>query len=130
MKRFNEWCDRMDAKLKDFEWREILSILFPFSSFFNRKPKNQFETGKVFKYDVKTGNPIQIRSTKSMSNMEMLYGTDVSRGTNFALDMIKTAIRKEICDDIMKGDFIDWQIQDTPNGTQITGRLIVNKFLN
>jgi translation elongation factor EF-1alpha len=120
----------MDAKLKDFEWREILSILFPFSSFFNRKPKNQFETGKVFKYDVKTGNPIQIRSTKSMSNMEMLYGTDVSRGTNFALDMIKTAIRKEICDDIMKGDFIDWQIQDTPNGTQITGRLIVNKFLN
>jgi hypothetical protein len=30
----------------------------------------------------------------------------------------------------MKGDFIDWQIQDTPNGTQITGRLIVNKFLN
>lgn len=130
MKRFNEWCDQMDAKLKDFEWREILSILFPFSSFFNRKPKNQFETGKVFKYDVKTGNPIQIRSTKSMSNMEMLYGTDVSRGTNFALDMIKTAIRKEICDDIMKGDFIDWQIQDTPNGTQITGRLIVNKFLN
>lgn len=130
MKRFNEWCDQMDAKLKDFEWREILSILFPFSSFFNRKPKNQFETGKVFKYDVKTGNPIQIRSTKSMSNMEMLYGTDVSRGTNFALDMIKTAIRKEICDDIMKGDFIDWQIQDTPNGTQITGRLIVNKFSN
>jgi translation elongation factor EF-1alpha len=130
MKKFNEWCDQMDAKLKDFEWREILSILFPFSSFFNRKPKNQFETGKVFKYDVKTGNPIQIRSTKSMSNMEMLYGTDVSRGTNFALDMIKTAIRKEICDDIMKGDFIDWQIQDTPNGTQITGRLIVNKFLN
>jgi translation elongation factor EF-1alpha len=118
----------MDAKLKDFEWREILSILFPFSSFFNRKPKNQFETGKVFKYDVKTGNPIQIRSTKSMSNMEMLYGTDVSRGTNFALDMIKTAIRKEICDDIMKGDFIDWQIQDTPNGTQVTGRLIVNQF--
>jgi hypothetical protein len=130
MKKFNEWCDQMDAKLKDFEWREILSILFPFSSFFNRKPKNQFETGKVFKYDVKTANPIQIRSTKNMSNMEMLYGTDVSRGTNFALDMIKTAIRKEICDDIMKGDFIDWQIQDTPNGTQITGRLIVNKFLN
>jgi translation elongation factor EF-1alpha len=130
MKKFNEWCDRMDQNLKDFEWREILSILFPFSSFFNRKPKNQFETGKVFKYDIKTGNPIQIRSTKSMSNMEMLYGTDVSRGTNFALDMIKTAIRKEICDDIMKGDFIDWQIQDTPNGTQITGRLIVNKFLN
>jgi translation elongation factor EF-1alpha len=130
MKKFNEWCDQMDAKLKDFEWREILSILFPFSSFFNRKPKNQFETGKVFKYDTKVGNPIQIRSTKSMSNMEMLYGTDVSRGTNFALDMIKTAIRKEICDDIMKGDFIDWQIQDTPNGTQITGRLIVNKFLN
>jgi translation elongation factor EF-1alpha len=120
----------MDAKLKDFEWREILSILFPFSSFFNRKPKNQFETGKVFKYDTKVGNPIQIRSTKNMSNMEMLYGTDFSWGTNFASDMIKTAIKKEICDDIMKGDFIDWQIQDTPNGTQITGRLIVNKFSN
>jgi translation elongation factor EF-1alpha len=126
MKRFNDWCDQMDQNLKNFNWKEILYMLFPFSVFF--KPKNQFETGKVFKYDVKLGNPIQIRSTKSMSNMEMLYGTDVSRGTNFALDMIKTAIRKEIYDDIMKGDFIDWQIQDTPNGTQVTGRLIVNQF--
>lgn len=130
MKRFNEWCDRMDAKLKDFEWREILSILFPFSSFFNRKPKNQFETGKVFKYDTKVGNPIQIRSTKNMSNMEMLYGTDVSRGTNFALDTIKMGIKREICEEIMKSDLIEWMTQDTPTGTQITGRLIVNKFSN
>ena len=126
MKKINEWCDKMDAKLKDFEWREILSVLFPFSSFFNRKPKN--ETGKAFIYDVKLGNPIQIRSTKNMSNMEMLYGTDVSKGTNFALDTIKVAIKREICDEIMKGNLIDWETRDTPNGTQITGRLIVNQF--
>jgi hypothetical protein len=28
----------------------------------------------------------------------------------------------------MKGNLIDWATEDTPNGTQITGRIIVNKF--
>ena len=125
MKRFNDWCDQMDRNLKNFDWKEVLYLLFPFSIF---KPKNQFETGKVFKYDVKLGNPIQIRSTKNMSNMEMLYGTDVTRGTNIALDMIKMSIKREICDEIMKSDLIDWATEDTPNGTQITGRLMVNQF--
>ena len=125
MKKFNDWCDQMDRNLKNFDWKEVLYLLFPFSIF---KPKNQFETGKAFKYDVKLGNPIQIRSTKNMSNMEMLYGTDVSKGTNIALDMIKMSIKREICDEIMKSDLIDWATQDTLNGTQITGRIIVNKF--
>ena len=125
MKKFNDWCDQMDRNLKNFDWKEVLYLLFPFSIF---KPKNQFETGKAFKYDVKLGNPIQIRSTKNMSNMEMLYGTDVSKGTNIALDMIKMSIKREICDEIMKSDLIDWAKEDTPNGTQITGRLMVNQF--
>jgi hypothetical protein len=125
MKKFNDWCDQMDRNLKNFDWKEVLYLLFPFSIF---KPKNQFETGKAFKYDVKLGNPIQIRSTKNMSNMEMLYGTDVSKGTNIALDMIKMSIKREICDEIMKSDLIDWATEDTPNGTQITGRLMVNQF--
>ena len=126
MKRFNEWCTRMDEKIENFDWKEILYLLFPISMFFKRQPKN--ETGKAFRYDVKLGNPIQIRSTKNMSNMEMLYGTDVSRGTNFALDSVKAAIKREICEEIMKSDLIDWATQDTQNGTQITGRLIINKF--
>jgi hypothetical protein len=62
--------------------------------------------------------------------MEMLYGSDVSRGTNFALDAVKAGIKREICEEIMKGDLIEWMTQDTPAGTQITGRLIVNKFSN
>jgi hypothetical protein len=128
MKKFNEWCDQMDAKLKDFDWREILSILFPFPSLFNRKPKNQFETGKVFKYETKTGYPIQFQSQKYMSNMEMLYGTDVSKGTNFALDMIKAGIKREICDEIMKSDLFEWQTEDTPMGTRVSARLFVNNF--
>ena len=125
MKKFNDWCDQMDRNLKNFDWKEVLYLLFPFSIF---KPRNQFETGKAFVYDVKLGNPIQIRSTKNMSNMEMLYGTDVSKGTNFALDSVKAAIKREICDEIMKSDLIDWATEDTPNGTQITGRLMVNQF--
>ena len=128
MKKFNEWCDRMDQNLKNFDWKEILYLLFPFSLFYKRKPKN--ETGKAFVYDTKIGNPIQIRSTKSMSNMEMLYGSDFSTsgGGNFALDMIKMGIKRDICDEIMKGDLIDWATEDTQTGTQITGRIIVNKF--
>lgn len=134
MKRFNEWCDRMDAKLKDFDWKEILYLLFPLSLFFKRKPKN--ETGKAFIYDTKIGNPIQIKSTRNMSNMEMMYGTDfstsgsgnASTSGNFAIDMYKAGIAREICEQIMKGNLIDWATEDTPNGTQITGRIIVNKF--
>lgn len=43
MKRFNEWCDRMDVKLKDyieskdFKWKDLLYILFPISSSFFKK---------------------------------------------------------------------------------------------
>jgi hypothetical protein len=134
MKRFNEWSDRMDEKLKNFDWKEILYLLFPFSMFYKRKPKN--ETGKAFVYDTKIGNPIQIRSTRNMSNMEMMYGTDfstsgstnASTSGNFAMDMYKAGIAREICEQIMKGDLIDWATEDTQNGTQITGRIIVNKF--
>jgi hypothetical protein len=108
--------------------KSALRHLFPFSIFMKGKNANQFETGKVFKYDIKVGNPIEIRSTKNMSNMQMLYGADVAKGTNFALDTIKVAIKREICDEIMRSDLIDWATQDTLNGTQITGRIIVNKF--
>jgi hypothetical protein len=134
MKRFNEWSDRMDEKLKNIDWKEILYFLWPISMFFKRKPKN--ETGKAFIYDTKIGNPIQIRSTRNMSNMEMMYGTDfstsgsgnASTSGNFAMDMYKAGIAREICEQIMKGDLIDWATEDTQNGTQITGRIIVNKF--
>ena len=134
MKRFNEWSDRMDEKLKNIDWKEILYLLFPFSMFFKRQPKN--ETGKAFMYDTKIGNPIQIRSTRNMSNMEMMYGTDfstsgsgnASTSGNFAMDMYKAGIAREICDEIMKGNLIDWATEDTQHGTQITGRIIVNKF--
>lgn len=125
MKKFNEWCDQMDAKLKDFEWREILSILFPFSSLFKKKPK---QTSMNFVYQTKVGMPIQFQSQKYMSNMEMLYGTDVSKGTNFALDMIKAGIKREICDEIMKSDLFEWQTEDTPMGTRVAARLFVNNF--
>lgn len=125
MKKFNEWCSRMDEKLKDVSFQDFFYALFPFSMFFKRKQK---ETSKNLVYNIKHGNPIQIRSTKSMSNMEMLYGSDVSRGTNFALDAVKAGIKREICEEIMKSDLIEWMTQDTPSGTQITGRLIVNKF--
>jgi hypothetical protein len=120
--KFDKWCDRMDQNLQNFQWKELLYLLFPWL----KKPKN--ETENAFRYDVKIGNPIQIRSTKHIHNMEMLYSTNISEGTNFALDMIKVAIKKEICDEIMKGDLIEWISQDTQNGTQITGRIIVNKF--
>ena len=134
MKRFNEWSDRMDEKLKNIDWKEMLYFLWPISMFFKRKPKN--ETGKAFIYDTKIGNPIQIRSTRNMSNMEMMYGTDfstsgstnASTSGNFAMDMYKAGIAREICEQIMKGDLIDWATEDTQNGTQITGRIIVNKF--
>jgi hypothetical protein len=142
MKRFNEWSDRMDEKLKNIDWKEILYFLWPISVFFKRKPKN--ETGKAFIYDTKLGNPIQIRSTKNMSNMEMLYRNDfftsgagnastsgagnASTSGNFAMDMYKAGIARDICEQIMKGDLIDWATEDTQNGTQITGRIIVNKF--
>jgi len=123
MKGFNEWCNRIDERLKNFNWKEYFSMLFPF---FKRQPKN--ETGKAFLYKTKLGSPIQIRSIKNMSNMEMLYGSDVSLGTNFALDTIKVAMKREICDEIMRSDLFEWSTRDTQTGTQIEARIIINKF--
>lgn len=105
--------------------KTTLRFLFPWVSLFKKSVK---ETEKAFVYETKIGSPIQIRSTKNMSNMEMLYGTDVSKGTNFALDSIKAAIKREIYEELMKSDLVEWQYEDTQNGTQITGRLIVNNF--
>jgi len=105
--------------------KRTIGILFPWVALFKTNTK---ETGKAFVYETKLGSPIQIRSTKNMSNMEMLYGTDVSKGTNFALDSVKAAIKREIYEELMKSDLVEWKYEDTQNGTQITGRLIVNNF--
>ena len=149
MKKFNEWCDRMDARLKDFNWNEFLTILFPFSIFFNKK-KQKFNIGTV--YDIKRGHPVTIRSEKIMPQYEQMYfktnGTGGLAGSNFktngtgglagsnitdsqfSLDMVKTGLKREICDHIMNSDLFEWVIEDTPMGTKVAARIVVNKFEN
>jgi hypothetical protein len=146
MKRFNEWCDRMDEKLKDFNFQDFLYILFPISIFFKRKQK---ETSENIVYDVRRGKPIIVQSQKMMTQYEKLYGnngiggfkttTDGFAGTNgtggfaganFGIDMIKMGIKREICDEILKSDLFEWSIQETAVGTQVSARIVINKFEN
>lgn len=134
MKKFNEWCDRMDAKLKDFDWKEFLYILFPFS-IFSKKKQNLTNIGTV--YNIKQGHPVTVRSEKIMSRYEQMYfktsGTGGLAGSNitdsqFSMDMVKMGLKREICDHIMNSDLFEWEIEDTPTGTRVGARIIVNKF--
>ena len=115
----------MDEKLKDFNFQEFLYILFPFSMFFKRKQK---ETSKNLVYDIKRGNPISIKSEKILGQIEKLYGDKLQEG--YALDLIKMGIKREICDEILRSDLFEWQIDETPMGSRISARIIVNKFSN
>jgi hypothetical protein len=126
----------MDARLKDFNWNEFLTILFPFSIFFNKK-KQKINIGTV--YDIKRGHPVTIRSEKIMSQYEQMYfktnGTGGLAGSNitdsqFSLDMVKIGLKREICDHIMNSDLFEWVIEDTPMGTKVAARIVVNKFEN
>jgi hypothetical protein len=139
MKKFNEWCDRMDEKLKDFNFQDFLYILFPISMFFKRKQK---ETSKNIVYNIRHGKPIIVQSQKTMTQYEKLYGNNGTGGLagtngtsgfvggNFGIDMIKTGIKREICDEILKSDIFEWSIQETAMGTQVSARIIINKFEN
>lgn len=60
-----------------------------------------------------------------MSRYEQMYGKTES---GFALDMIKTGMKREICDEIMKSNLFVWEFQETEIGTKICAKIIVNKF--
>ena len=79
-------------------------------------------------YDVRHGTPIVIKSEKIMSQYEKLYGAGEAMRPGFALDSVKYGIKREICDQIMKGDLFEWAIDETAAGTRVAARLIVNKF--
>jgi len=122
MKKFNEWCNIIDTKLQNFNFMNFLYFLFPM--FFQKKP---LETLKSFVYETKVGQPIIIRSDKHIENNGSVYGTNIANTSN-AIHVIKESMKREICEEIMKSDLIEWQYQDTPFGTKISARLIINNF--
>jgi hypothetical protein len=79
-------------------------------------------------YDVRTSQPIVIKSEKIMSQYEKMYGAGEAMRPGFALDSVKYGIKKEICDQIMRSDLFEWAIDETAAGTRVAARLIVNKF--
>lgn len=96
-------------------------------------------TGNNTVYVTKQSQPVIIRSEKMMGEIERLYaidgvprnfGTSGNAGlnSNFALDMVKQGLRREICDEIMKSDLFEWSIEETAMGTRVAARIIVNKF--
>jgi|TARA_R110000822_G_scaffold11613_5_gene42265 hypothetical protein len=119
MKKFNEWCSRIDDKLKNYDFKNLLYSMFPM--FFYIKP----DTGRVW---VNKGNTnIQIYAQTYMSDSDMLNGTHIPTATNLKLTEIKEKLKRELFEQIMNNDLIEWAYQDTPTGTQISARLIINK---
>jgi hypothetical protein len=48
--------------------------------------------------------------------------------SKFALDAIKVAIARDICDQLMKSDAFEWAIEETQMGTHVAAIIIVNNF--
>ena len=97
------------------------------NNLFNRKVvKGSNNTSYI--YDVRTSQPIVIKSEKIMSQYEKLYGAGEAMRPGFALDSVKYGIKKEICDQIMRSDLFEWAIDETVSGTRVAARIIVNKF--
>lgn len=103
MKKFNEWCDRMDAKLKDFEWKDLLYSLFPISIFFKRK-QNQFETGKIIHVPTQT---LRFKVQKDISQFRKIYGESADIG--MSMDMIKKAMVNELTEKIAESGAIEFK---------------------
>ena len=140
---------KLDFKPAIEALKRVLGILFPFSAFIKSK-NDTYHVGTI--YNTKHGQPVTIRSEKIMSQYEQMYfktnGTGGLAGSNFktngtgglagsnitdsqfSLDMVKTGLKREICDHIMNSDLFEWVIEDTPMGTKVAARIVVNKFEN
>ena len=103
--------------------KRVLGILFPWVSLFKSIKNETFYSNTL--YDIKQGHPVIIRSEKIMSQYEKMYGRIDSQ---FALDTVKMGIKHEICDEIMRSDLFEWQIEGTTMGTRVSARIIINKF--
>jgi hypothetical protein len=109
--------------LKAFLAGPFMAIYDTINNLLNRKQK--ISTGANLVYDIRHGNPVSIRSEKFLSQYEKMYGKINSK---FAMDTIKMGMKREICDQIMRSDLFEWQIEETANGTRVAARIIVNKF--
>lgn len=109
--------------LKAFLAGPFTAIYDTINNLLNRKQKTS--TGANIVYDIRHGNPVSIRSEKFLSQYEKMYGKINSK---FAMDTIKMGMKREICDQIMRSDLFEWQIEETANGTRVAARIIVNKF--
>jgi hypothetical protein len=119
-------------KIKDFlnnkiDFKTILST-GPFEviyNIFNRRIVKSFNNTHIV-YDVRTSQPIDIRSEKIIPQYNMMYTGKID--SKFALDSVKYGIKREICDEIMRSDLFEWSIDETTMGTRVAARIIVNKF--
>ena len=124
MSKINELLDKK-IDLKAFLTGPFTAIYDTLLNLFNLR-KETTNTGKPFIYDIRQGNPISIRSEKILNQYEQMYGGKID--SKFALDTIKMGMKREICDEIMRSDLFEWQFDETPMGTRVAARIIVNKF--
>ena len=75
-------------------------------------------------YDVRQSQPIVIRSEKYLSN----YFNHSNLKDGIGIDSVKFGMKREICDQIMKSDLFEWNIEETTIGTKVSARIIINKF--
>jgi hypothetical protein len=123
MSKINDLLDKK-IDLKAFLMGPFTAIYDTLLNLLNLRRKTT-DTAKPFIYDIRQGNPISIMSEKIMSQYEQMYGRLDSK---FAMDTIKMGIKREICDEIMRSDLFEWQIEETAMGTRVAARIIVNKF--
>lgn len=79
----------------------------------------------IYIYHIGSKGSTIIRSERVLSQYEQTYGKMDSK---FALDAIKVAIARDICDQLMKSDAFEWAIEETQMGTHVAAIIIVNNF--
>ena len=113
-----------EVDLKTFLLTGPLGAIY---SMFSRKIIKESKNTNIV-YDIRHGKPVVIKSEKYMNNFDKMYGAGEAMRPGFALDSVKYGIKREICDQIMKGDLFEWAIDETVTGTRVAARIIVNKF--
>lgn len=111
MKKIKEFFDRMDEKFEKTDWTFMWNIIFPFFSF--SKKKQITSNSSIIQIPTQT---LRFRVQRDISQFQNIYGNSTDIG--MSMEMIKAAMAKELMDQIIKSNAIEFKsYKQMYNGT-------------
>lgn len=103
MKKIKEFFDRMDEKFEKTDWTFLWNIIFPFFNFSKKKQINDIG-GRIIQVPTQT---LRFRVQRDISQFQNIYGNSADIG--MSMEMIKAAMAKELMDQIIKSNAIEFK---------------------